>query len=433
MDTTELIIQNPISNTVIDCIRDSKEKLYIAVPFISSFAKKILTEEFLGDIEVKKLVTRFDESNINTFNIPTLQYLLDEGFEILFNNRIHLKLYIADHDAIVSSSNLTAGGFENNIELSVKADSSNVVKCVSLFEDLWESSSKNKITKTLLNESLSKYEVLKKKKKFEKNATIEVSGVKIKSSLDVEKLIGEILNGKVDYDKRIKLSYKANKNRNNVKKRLLRDPFDKFLFYVADHSESRKKCLFYDFLYGVESKLSGTGLREAQFRGVFENSKFKDIIAFVYPESIGLEPWDFEDDKSFRVFCNGLFDFDVPQYSEAIPIRLASYFYPEVFLPIFKLKDLQGVCEMLGLDTNAKSRGERLFVYNCFLRGVMRDIPYNNYVKANIAYKLLYSIILYDRLKSGESFDEIRSSYSKKWVRELISKAKVTLEGIKVI
>tara|TARA_R110001606_G_C15372887_1_gene649721 strand:- start:829 stop:1506 length:678 start_codon:yes stop_codon:yes gene_type:complete len=213
----------------------------------------------------------------------------------------------------------------------------------------------------------------------------------------------------------------------------LKDPFNKLLFYVADHEESRKKCLFYDFSYGAESKLAGTGLREAQFKDVFENTKFRKVVAFIYPESIGLEPWNFESDKSLQVFCNGLFEFDIPQYAEAIPIRLASYFYPEIFLPIFKLKDLQGVCKTLGIDTNAKSRGEMLYAYNSFLREVMKDVPYNNYVKANMIYKVLYSIILYSRLESGESFDEIQSSYSKRWVKDFISEAKFTLESIKAI
>jgi hypothetical protein len=433
MDTSELIIQNPITDTVINHVKSSKKMLYIAVPYISSFAKKILARKFIHNIAVKKLVTRFDESNINTFDIPTLQYLLNEGFEILFNNKIHLKLYVTDHDAIITSSNLTAGGFENNIELSVKADSSNVVKCADLFDDLWQLSNKNKITKELLDESLPKYEVLKTKHKFEKSAPVKVSKIEVIESLDVEELIDEILNGKVDYDRKIKLSYKANKNRNNIKNRLVKDSFNKLLFYVSDHEESRKKCLFYDFSYGIESKLAGTGLREAQFKDVFENTKFRKVVAFIYPESIGFEPWNFESDKTLQVFCNGLFEFDIPQYAEAIPIRLASYFYPEIFLPIFKLKDLQIVCETLGIDTNAKSRGERLYAYNSFLRKVMKDVPYNNYVKANMIYKVLYSIILYSRLENGESFDEIQSGYSKKWVRNLISQAKVTLEGINAI
>ena len=34
------------------------------------------------------------------------------------NNNIHLKLYITDNEAYVTSSNLTKGGFEDNIELT---------------------------------------------------------------------------------------------------------------------------------------------------------------------------------------------------------------------------------------------------------------------------------------------------------------------------
>jgi HKD family nuclease len=433
INTKEVLLTNPISEVVKNHIKKSNVRLCIAVPFISSFAKQILDHEYMNDIPVKKLITKFDESNINTFDIPTLQYLLKQGFEIQFNNSIHLKLYITDCNAIITSSNLTRGGFENNIELSVKIDSSNVERSVEIFDDLWKSSMSNRITDSLLLESLEKYEVLKKKKKYEKSTKIEIHKIPIKNSLNIDHLIDEIFCNKEDYLKNIDLSYIANKKRNNVTAALIKDNFNIFLFYAPEGHPKRKDSLFYDFVYGAESKLAGTGLREAQYKEAFENPNFKKVIDFILPESIGLERWNFEDDKTFRMFCNGLFDFKIPQYSEAMPIRLASYFYPEVFLPIFKLDHLQDVCEDLGIDVNAKSQGERLFAYNYFLRVEMKVIPFDNYVKANMAYRIFYSMELYNQLENGDSFNEIKSNYNKAWVKDYIDKAKITLENIKAI
>ncbi len=433
INTNETILVNPITHAVVNNITTSKTRLYIAVPFISSFAKKILPQECTHDIRTKRLITRFDETNINTFDIPTLQYLLDQGFEILYNNNIHLKLYITDNDAFITSSNLTKGGFENNIELSVKVDTSNVSQCVTIFDGLWAESSLNKITSQLLNDNVDKYNVLKKKQKHQKDKKPKVGTAPVTNALDIEQLLDEIFTCSDDYDKSIKLAYKANKKRNEVKERLKEDHFNNYPFYVGDDDPDRKNSLFYDFSYGVESKLAGTGLREQQFKDVFESPKFKSVIDYIFPESIGLEPWNFEDDKSLLTFCNGLFDFDIPQYAEAIPIRLASFFYPDTFLPIFKLNHLKDVCETLGLDTEAKSRGEKLYAYNSFLSQKMEDIPYDNYVKGYIMYRVLYSIKLHKRLSIGDSFIEIKNSFKKKWVKQFIDQAEITLKNIKAI
>tara|TARA_R110000751_G_scaffold190314_1_gene296133 strand:+ start:83 stop:1411 length:1329 start_codon:yes stop_codon:yes gene_type:complete len=430
---TEKIFINPITETLKKSITESKNRLNFAVPFISGFAKKIISDKTHNNTTNKRLITRFDESNINTFNLPTLEYLIDKGFEICYNNRIHLKLYITDNDAFVTSSNLTTGGFEKNVELTVKVDNENFENCQGIFNDLWTESKHNVITKELIAENIDKYEVLKKRQKFEKTEVTKIQENFKVGSLNIQQLLDLIFNSKEDYTNRLNLAYSANKSRNQLKDKLKNNDFDLSLFYVPEGHPKRRENLFYNFVYGSESKLAGTGLREAQFKDVFEHPEFKNIISFILPESVGLQPWNFEDNKAFFNFCNGLFDFDIPQYSIALPIRLASFFYPEHFVSIFKLNHLQKVCETLGLETDAKSNGERLFAYNIFLTKKMKDIPYDNYIKSGMIYQILYSVELYKRLDNGEDFQDIKKSYKKQWIKYYIEKGKTNLENIKAL
>lgn len=427
------IILNPISNLIKDSFTETIVKLKIAVPFINSFAKKIINDTNTQSIQHKRLVTRFDERNINTFDLPTLEYLLDCGFEICYNNKIHLKLYITDNNTFVSSSNLTSGGFENNIELTVNIDPENFNKCEQIFDNLWFESQKNRITKDLIDQNLDKYEVLKKRQKFEKQEPVEVKENFNVDELNIQSLKDKIFNSKKDYNWILKHKYEANKSRNKFKTAIKTQKFDISLYYSPKGHPGRKDNLYHNFVYGIESKLAGTGLREAQFKGSFEHKDFKKVIDFLIPESIGMEPWNLSSKKDLFNFCNGLFDFKIPQYSEALPIRLASYFYPEYFLPIFKLNHLQKVCNTLGIETKAKTKGEKLYAYNLFLKQIMQDVSFDNYVKSNMIYQLLYSVELYKRIRKGEDFDLIKNSYNKQWIKNHIDQGKSILKSIKAI
>ncbi len=78
----EQIINNPITNIIKKSIIETKNVLKFAVPFLSSFACSIIEKDIIVNISEKKLLTRFDETNINSFDIPTLEYMLDNGFKI---------------------------------------------------------------------------------------------------------------------------------------------------------------------------------------------------------------------------------------------------------------------------------------------------------------------------------------------------------------
>ena len=63
----------------------------------------------------------------------------------------------------------------------------------------------------------------------------------------------------------------------------------------------------------------------------------------------------------------------------------------------------------------------------------MKDIPFDNYIKSNMVYHLLYSIELFNRLEKGEEFMAIKNSYKQQWKKEYIQKGRKTLENINAI
>ena len=80
-----MILKNAITNTIKNSINDCAYTINIAVPFISCFAISILSNENIVSLVDKKIITRFDESYINSFDLPTLEMLINLGFEIRFD------------------------------------------------------------------------------------------------------------------------------------------------------------------------------------------------------------------------------------------------------------------------------------------------------------------------------------------------------------
>lgn len=429
----EMIIKNPLTNWIRKSTLKSKDRLNIAVPFLSSFAITLLEEKSTIDIVDKRIITRFDDSSLSSFDLPTLKDLLDLGFTIQYDNSIHLKLYIADKEVYITSSNLTKSGFENNVELTVKIESSNTQNCIDIFNEIWANCAINKLTYDLINDNWGKYEILRKRDIYTNREikSIKTKPIKI-GNLDLQKIIDEIFNQKIDYSYRNKLVFEANKQREKAKEKL-RQGFDSLIFYAPEGHELRRDNLFYDFVYGYEVDLAGTGLRELQFQTAFEHSEFKKVINYIFPEMLEMKSWNLNDKDDFQEFCNGIFDFDIPQYIEALPIRLASYFYPEYFIPIFNLNHLQKICETLGLETDVETRGDRLFAYNYFLADNMKALPFNNYIKSNISYRILFTVELYNRLNNGETYKDILNNYKENWKKGLIENGKGLLLKLKII
>lgn len=429
----EIIIKNPITNSIRNSILKSKERLNFAFPFLSSFATTILNIETISDIKDKRIITRFDNCSLSSFDLPTLKALLDLGFIIQYDNSIHLKLYIADNDIYITSSNFTKGGFEDNVELTVKTDSNNIKNCTDIFKEIWVNCTNNKVTYELIESKMAIYEVLRKREKYVRKVLNKTYNIPIKvGGLDLQEIINEIFNEINDSSWHRKQVFEADKVRAKTKWKLMQG-YNQLFFYAPEEHELRKENLWYDFIYGYEKRLAGTGLRELQFKTVFQHPDFEKVINFIYPEILGMKSWNLNDKNDFQEFCNGIFNFEIPQYKEAIPIRLASYFYPEFFIPIFKIEHLKKICETLGLKTDAGTSGDKLFVYNSFLSEKMKALPFDNYIKSNISYKLLFTMELYNRLSKGEIFQSILDSYHEKWKKDYILGGKDLLVKLNII
>jgi len=428
----EIILKNPITDHIRNAVNKSRNKLNFAVPFLNSFAITALNQSSIKHITDKRLITRFDPSCLVSFDIPVLEKLIKLGFKIRYNNEIHLKLYITDSETFVTSSNLTKGGFENNIELTVKVDTENQQHCSIFFEEIWQNA-KNEITEILLEDNLDKYYLLKKREDFsDRHKSSDIIIRVTEGGIDSQKIIEEIFKMGEDYSYVREVSYMANQKKNLFKTRL-KAGFDKKIFYVSKDHAMRYDNLFYDFTYGKESKIAGTGLRELQFSTVFEHPEFQKAIQFIYPQMIGLKPWNLADEEELHQFCCGLFEFNIPQYTEVLPIRLASYFYPEYFIPIFKLSDLEKICDALKLQTNAKTKGDRLYAYSLHIRKQMQHLPHDSNIKFNFAYIILYTFELWGRLESGENYSDIISNAKKQWKKRYLHKALQVLQRLGMV
>jgi hypothetical protein len=360
-----------------------------------------------------------------------LKKLLELGFLIQFDNFIHLKLYITDNEAYVSSSNLTESGFEKNKELTVKVDSSNIQRCIYVFNEIWSSCSENKLTYEFIQANWAKYELLlirdKNNNAVQKKILIKKNNIE---GIDLDKIYIEVIS-RNNFSINDNDVFEANKKRERLKEMLLKN-FNLDLFYVPENHPLRRDNLFYDFAYGFEYRLAGTGLHEAQYKEAFEHPLFEKVINYIYPEMLESKPWNLNDKEELQRFCNGLFSFPIPQFSVTLPIRLASYFYPNFFLPIFNLEHLKGLCEDLGLEANLETKGDKLYVYNTFLADKLKAIPYNNYVKSDIAYLLYYTIELFQRIKKGEEYQNILNSYPKKWMKNYINEGNNILKSLEI-
>lgn len=410
-------IINPIEPKIKSAIKESSS-IFIAVPFLSAnTVKKLFSKDELKKVQLRQILIKLDESHSISYDLDAVKHLLDCGFEVRFDNSIHLKLYILGEVVFISSGNLTDGGLKNNFELTVQTNEEES-KVQSIFDELWKKNKSNQITLKYVEDNWPKYLYLKKKYPREKVNTPVVNIPKLTAS--DEKIIEAVLHNQTNWERHYKLSAKLLKKRHKLLDRLRLNGYKQALFYASKGHKNRKKNLFYDFVYGDEEKLAGTGLREAQFKDVFTDPKFEQVLFYIYPQYKNSDThWSLEDKGELMQFCEGLFEFKLRSFREAMPIRLASYFYPEHFLPIFNLGHLGEICSILGFKASSNDRATKLCEYNLFLKERLKDLPYNNFVKSTILYRLLYTLKVKNEMdKNGtETIEKFIKSHNKVWVR----------------
>jgi len=421
------ILVNPIDASIEEAI-DESSFINIAVPFLSAHTvKRLFDKGKLKSTYPKQILIKLDDRHSITYDLDAVKHLLSCGFEIRFDNSIHLKLYILGSQVFISSGNLTEGGFKNNFELTVRTtDKESAVS--PIFEMLWSKNEANKVTIKYVQENWGKYLLLKKKFPKDKMSSPVINVPSLLPS--EEKLIETVLNDQRDWGWHYKMTGFVQKKRNNFANKLKTKGFKQEYFYAPEGDKNRKTCLFYEFVYGNEEKLAGTGLREAQFKDVFTDPNFDRILFYLFPQHKSPDIlWNFEDKSEYLLFCKGLFEFDVRSFKEALPVRLANYFYPDHFLPIFNLTHLEQICNILGFECSAKDRATRLCEFNLFLKERLIDLPFNSFVKSTILYRLLYVLKVKKEIELHGSLniEKYIASQRKEWVRNNM------IEGLRLI
>lgn len=417
---------NPIESEIQKALCDATH-ISIAVPFLSFSTVRNLITSNVCNILDKRIIVKLDELHSISYDLAAIKHLLEQGFKVRFDNTIHLKLYILGDRIFISSGNLTDGGLKNNFELTVETTEAES-HVHSVFEDLWLRNVSNEVTLDYIKQNWEKHLFLKKKYPRSKSITPIIKEVILSS--DEETLIDAVLFEEKNRDWHHHMIGLVNKRRSKFFKQLIDTGFKQEYFYAIEGNSNRKNCLFYQFVYGNEEKLAGTGLRETQFKDVFTSPQFEHIIFYIYPKFKKVNySWDLTDKTEFLNFCKGLFEFNVKSFKEAMPIRLANYFYPEHFLPIFKISHLKEMCAILGYECTSKDRAIQLFEYTQFLNDRLKNVPFNNFIKSNILYKLLYTMKVKREIERNnqEPIEGFIVKQRKQWIRNTM------FEGLELI
>jgi len=211
-------------------LNGSKKKLRIASPFIKMEMAQYIIYQVSSSVDLQLITTLKPDSIINKItDVDALSLLISnhKNINIVINNKLHAKIYIADSSsALITSANLTSKGFNTNSELgSLLSEREKIKEAIEYFNLLYnesidyvEASKKTKIdlphknvnVKFHQNEinklSNTKYNPKSKKKNRSRQGDIlylDKMGVKIGDKFEDEK--GEILEI-VSYAKYIKPS-----------------------------------------------------------------------------------------------------------------------------------------------------------------------------------------------------------------------------------
>ena len=123
----EILRTHQIASAVIDMIDESKEYTYLVSPYIDLWPLLERTLERAAQ-QKKRLtfVVRFEDGKTRPMKSLHETY----GFEVVFLEHLHAKLYCNERRALVSSMNLYDGSQKRNFELGVLIDDSRQVRAL---------------------------------------------------------------------------------------------------------------------------------------------------------------------------------------------------------------------------------------------------------------------------------------------------------------
>jgi len=135
------ILTNPAIDIFMGLVKTSKEQLF-ASPFVKNNVTGMVIKNRPEDAQIS-LLTSYKLTNFyrGSSDLQALSDCIKNNIEVKSHSRLHAKTYIFDSQrAIVTSANLTLGGWQNNYECGVLLHDSNTVSqlradFLQIFED----------------------------------------------------------------------------------------------------------------------------------------------------------------------------------------------------------------------------------------------------------------------------------------------------------
>lgn len=117
------IIKSPWENKFIELVKNSTEKIYLSSPFIKEDIARLIIDNKRDNIDCK-ILTKFTLPNIRGggLDLSAVKLFQEADFSQKNISNLHAKIFIFDHQAIVTSANLTNGGLKNNLEYGILID-----------------------------------------------------------------------------------------------------------------------------------------------------------------------------------------------------------------------------------------------------------------------------------------------------------------------
>lgn len=114
MPDSNILLVHQIQDRIIEIIRNSKKYCFLVTPFFQPWT--ILQRELeKATQQQKKIVFILRDTSENHLNFEYLNE--DFGFDIVFVERLHTKLYLNENECLISSMNLYESSKDNNFEV----------------------------------------------------------------------------------------------------------------------------------------------------------------------------------------------------------------------------------------------------------------------------------------------------------------------------
>ena len=141
-----LLCKTELYETILQKSLAAKEIFWVCSPSLGSGAHRVFSQEILKNTPADtRFIFRVNDFAVKEgkFNPYEIQYLMEhfKGAKIKSNENFNSNIYIFDNSALLTSATLTEEAFENNIEVGVLLEGSDVEEVKSFFnESLWNTS-----------------------------------------------------------------------------------------------------------------------------------------------------------------------------------------------------------------------------------------------------------------------------------------------------